>query len=98
MLGKIGAWEQLIEEHEQNEKVPNSVKCAVIQSKMLTTLRTRLLVSSPQDTDWPAMRRRIESNLLASTTVPGGDPIDIGVCTARARTKVKARAKTSLQE
>eukprot|EP00971_Amphidinium_carterae_P259325 5145614-Amphidinium_carterae.1 len=77
MLDKIAAWERQIEEHERisGDKITDSVKCAVIRKGMPAALRTYLLVNSPNASDWTAMRRSIQSYLLA-TAKPV--PMDVG--------------------
>eukprot|EP00971_Amphidinium_carterae_P255558 5073381-Amphidinium_carterae.1 len=79
MLDKISSWERDIEEHERisGERVPDSVKCAVIQKGMPAALRTYLLVNSPNASDWVAMRRSIQSYLLATASAPKPVPMDI---------------------
>eukprot|EP00971_Amphidinium_carterae_P086021 1701750-Amphidinium_carterae.1 len=80
MLDKIASWERQIEEHERisGEKIAESVKCAVIQKGMPAALRTYLLVSSPNASDWTAMRRSIQSYLLATASAPKPVPMDLG--------------------
>eukprot|EP00971_Amphidinium_carterae_P293858 5834215-Amphidinium_carterae.1 len=45
---------------------------------MPSALRTYLLVNSPNASDWTAMRRRIRSYLLATTSAPRRVPMDLG--------------------
>eukprot|EP00971_Amphidinium_carterae_P043961 864970-Amphidinium_carterae.1 len=80
MLDKIAAWERQIEEHERisGEKIADSVKCAVIQKGMPAALRTYLLVNSPNASDWTAMRRSIQSYLLATASAPKPVPMHLG--------------------
>eukprot|EP00971_Amphidinium_carterae_P020170 397420-Amphidinium_carterae.1 len=80
MLDKIASWERQIEEHERisGEKIADSVKCAVIQKGMPAALRTYLLVNSPNASDWTAMRRSIQSYLLATASTPKPVPMDVG--------------------
>eukprot|EP00971_Amphidinium_carterae_P136115 2697079-Amphidinium_carterae.1 len=80
MLDKIASWERQIEEHERKsgEKIAESVKCAVIQKGMPAALRTYLLVNSPNASDWTAMRRSIQSYLLATASAPKPVPMDLG--------------------
>eukprot|EP00971_Amphidinium_carterae_P227234 4507255-Amphidinium_carterae.1 len=79
MLDKIAAWERQIKEHERisGEKIADSVKCAVIQKGMPAALRTYLLVNSPNASDWTAMRRSIQSHLLATASAPKPVPMDL---------------------
>eukprot|EP00971_Amphidinium_carterae_P237217 4708496-Amphidinium_carterae.1 len=83
MLDKISVWERQIEEHERisGEKIADSVKCAVIQKGMPAALRTdllKVLVNFPNASDWTAMRRSIQSHLLATASAPKPVPMDLG--------------------
>eukprot|EP00971_Amphidinium_carterae_P167248 3314103-Amphidinium_carterae.1 len=80
MLDKIASWERHIEEHERisGEKIADSVKCAVIQKGMPSALRTYFLVNSPNASDWTAMRRSIQSYLLATASAPRPVQMDLG--------------------
>eukprot|EP00971_Amphidinium_carterae_P162319 3217895-Amphidinium_carterae.1 len=45
---------------------------------MPAALRTYLLVNSPNASDWTAMRRSIQSYLLATASTPKPVPMDVG--------------------
>eukprot|EP00971_Amphidinium_carterae_P193861 3846690-Amphidinium_carterae.1 len=45
---------------------------------MPAALRTYLLVNSPNASDWTAMRRSIQSYLLATASAPKPVPMDLG--------------------
>eukprot|EP00971_Amphidinium_carterae_P173430 3437877-Amphidinium_carterae.4 len=80
MIDRLSAWERQIEEHEgiSDERIADSVKCAVIQKGMPAALRTYLLVNSPNVSDWTAMRRSMQSHLLATASAPKPVPMDLG--------------------
>ena len=78
LLDKILQWERLIDEYEKGgtDKVSDSVRCAVMQSRAPAAARTHLLLNAPTTADWPAMKRTIQNYVIASSAT--AVPMEIG--------------------
>ena len=78
LLDKILQWERLIDEYEHggSDKVSDSTRCAVMQSRAPAAVRTHLLLNAPTTPDWPAMRRTIQNYVIASSAT--AVPMEIG--------------------
>eukprot|EP00971_Amphidinium_carterae_P279086 5540149-Amphidinium_carterae.1 len=80
LLDRLAAWERQVEEHERatTETVQDSMKCAIVQSRLPGALRTHLLLNAPNAVDWATMRRSIQSYLLATMPQGSATPMDLG--------------------